>query len=248
MFRTVALIVVGALSTGTAQAQSYVPAARRSAEPREFIVRIENVSTPSTLKLSNGNTAPAPTAPVLWVVHTRNNPVFSLGQVDRGLGLEALAETGNPAILAGALQGANGIVSVGAVDTPLGDDMPGPITPGKAYEVRFSAAAGQRLTLAMMFGQSNDLFYAPKGKGIELFQENGRPVQGDITSQFVLWDAGTEVNQEPGLGADQAPRQKSADAGTPERKPITVVRDRYTYPKTGEVIRVTLTAVSDDQT
>ena len=30
------------------------------------------------------------------------------------------------------------------------------------------------------------------------------PVTGNVTSQIDLWDAGTEVNQPPGEGADQA--------------------------------------------
>jgi hypothetical protein len=54
----------------------------------------------------------------------------------------------------------------------------------------------------MMMGQSNDWFYAPAESGIDLF-ENGRGISGDITSQMVLWDAGTEVDQEPGIGSDQ---------------------------------------------
>jgi len=42
----------------------------------------------------------------------------------------------------------------------------------------------------------------PAGSGIELFK-NGTPISGDITSQIILRDAGTEVNQEPGIGPDQ---------------------------------------------
>jgi hypothetical protein len=50
-----------------------------------------------------------------------------------------------------------------------------------------------------MMGQSNDWFYGPSDSGIELFK-NGKPISGDITSQIILWNAGTEVNQEPGIG------------------------------------------------
>ena len=57
---------------------------------------------------------------------------------------------------------------------------------------------GDRLSLTTMMGQSNDWFYAPVESGIPLF-ENGNPISGDITSQIILWDAGTEVNQEPEL-------------------------------------------------
>src|SRR5919205_4287186 len=66
----------------------------------QFTVRVENVSTPQTLKLSNGTTAPAPTAPLLWTVTDNGNPLFTPGKPDRGQGLEQLAEDGNPGVLA----------------------------------------------------------------------------------------------------------------------------------------------------
>src|SRR5206468_3538220 len=56
-----------------------------------FTVRIENVSTASTLRLSNGQTAPAPNAPGLWVVHDEPDPLFTAGAKDRDQGLERLA-------------------------------------------------------------------------------------------------------------------------------------------------------------
>src|SRR5689334_16206314 len=57
----------------------------------QFTIRVENVSTPTTLKLSNGTTAPAPTAPILWTVTDEGNPLFTAGKPDRGQGLERLA-------------------------------------------------------------------------------------------------------------------------------------------------------------
>jgi hypothetical protein len=100
--------------------------------------------------------------------------------------------------------------------------------------------------IASMFGQSNDLFYAAVSEGIPLFS-GGKPIQGDITSKFALWDAGTEVNQEPGLGPDQAPRQAAPNTGQPEREPMQLVsraKDGFRYPSTGEVIRVTVRSQS----
>jgi hypothetical protein len=94
--------------------------------------------------------------------------------------------------------------------------------------------------LAFMFGQSNDLFYAPKDEGIALF-DGSRPITKDITSQLVLWDAGTEQNQEPGLGPDQAPRQKQPNTGQAEKGVVRLVKDSFTYPATGDVVRVTIT-------
>jgi len=98
-----------------------------------------------------------------------------------------------------------------------------------------------------MFGQSNDLFLAPGDRGIQLFDSKGDVMSGDITSLVGLWDAGTEVNQEPGLGPDQAPRQKAPNTGVSERKPVQLVndaKDGFTYPKVSNVLRVTITPAS----
>jgi hypothetical protein len=48
---------------------------------------------------------------------------------------------------------------------------------------------------------------------------------GDVTSQVILWDAGTELNQEPGIGADQGPRQKGANTGKAENGGVRNVKD-----------------------
>jgi hypothetical protein len=206
-----------------------------------FTVRVENVSTTSTLKLSNGMTAPAPTAPLLWTITDDGNPLFTVGQPDRGHGLERLAEDGNPGVLADYIAAnIKSIVHSGVVTVPSGDKAAGPITPGKAYEFTVMAAPGQRLTLAMMFGQSNDLFYAPDAKAIALFDAKGQPLTTDITSQLQLWDAGTEVNEEPGLGANQAPRQAAPNTGMTEKGKIVLVKDQYRYPSIREVVRVSV--------
>jgi hypothetical protein len=172
-----------------------------------FTVRIENVSAKDALKLSNGKTEPVAVAPVLYVIHTNRAPVFTSGEPDRGKGLEALAEDGSAGTLAESLKGQPGIVQVGSTDTPVGARSPGDIWPGDAFEFKVTAKPGERLTIAAMFAQSNDLFYAPREQGIALFDASGKPVAGDITSQILLWDAGTEVNEEPGLGPNQAPLQ-----------------------------------------
>jgi hypothetical protein len=214
----------------------------------QFTVRVENVSTPQTLKLSTGMTAPAPTAPILWTITDDGNPLFAAGRVDRGLGLERLAEEGNPGVLADYIkERLKAVAASGAVTTPVGDTAAGPITPGKSYEFTVSAAPGQKLTLAFMFGQSNDWFYAPGAKGIVLFDASGKPLSRDVTGELSLWDAGTEVNEEPGLGANQAPRQVAPNTGPSERKPIRLVRQlkgEYSdkAPRTADVVRVTVVA------
>ena len=96
-----------------------------------------------------------------------------------------------------------------------------------------------KLNLISMFGQSNDLFYAPRN-AIELFDSTGNPLTGDITGDLLLWDAGTEVNQAPGIGPDQAPRQKMANSGAAENGVVGAVKDSFIYPDTRAVIRVTI--------
>ena len=133
----------------------------------------------------------------------------------------------------------------GVFNTPLGASGPAPIGPGESYEFSFDAAPGSRLSFATMFVHSNDFFYAPGSMGIELY--NGvTQVTGDVTAEIKLWDAGTEINQEPGVGADQAPRQTGANTGAAD--PDNMVReapDSFTnLPDVTQVIKVTLSSTS----
>jgi hypothetical protein len=209
---------------------------------RMFTVRVENVSTNMTLHLSNGETAPAPNSPGVWAITKWGNPIFKPWRYDPGHGLEQQAEDGNPTMLANYLENDRHVKSTGVFNTPVGDDSPGPATPGKAYEFTVMASPGDRLYLSSMFGQSNDLFYSTGKFGIPMFW-GYRPRSGDVTGYFSLWDAGTEVNQEPGLGPDQAPRQSGPNTGESEHQRIHRVHDQYTYPRTNEVIKVTITPV-----
>ena len=214
-------------------------------EATTFVVRVENISKGEALSLSTGGTAPFVAAPVFWTVHTgAANPIFTGGRPEPGNGLERLAETGNPESLVKYLSATSGVVAVGANARPVGATNDGPLTPGQAYEFEITARPGDALSIAWMFGQSIDLFYS-NGRPIGLFTAAGRPVSGEMTPQVSLWDAGTEVNEEPGLGPNQAPRQKAEDAGTPERNAVVHVRDRYTYPATGTVLRLAITPKAD---
>ena len=60
----------------------------------------------------------------------------------------------------------------------------------------------------------------------------------------LLWDAGTEVNELPGIGPNQAPRQAGADTGDTENGAVRQVNDGYGYPDVDQVIRITLTPIS----
>ena len=209
----------------------------------KFTVRIENITRPDAFTASNGEKWSLAFSPGAAVVHTEAAPIFSASKKDRGLGLEAQSEDGDPSMLAKSLQDGKGIKSVVVFNTPMGGTGPGPITPGAAYEFTISAMQGDRLSLTTMMGQSNDWFYAPAESGIELFK-NGKPISGDITSEIVLWDAGTEVDQEPGIGSDQGPRQKTPNTGKAENGVVRNAKDvNYgsAYTKVSRVMRVTIT-------
>ncbi|HWB42807.1 MAG TPA: spondin domain-containing protein [Gemmatimonadales bacterium] len=222
-----------------ALALAQVAMAQGAANTTKFTVKVENISQGEVLQLSTGKTAPFVAAPTFWALHTGTaNPIFTGGQPEQGNGLEQLAETGNPEGLVKYISAVSGVAAVGANARPVGATGDGPLTPGQAYEFELSASPNQSLSLAWMFGQSNDLFYSNE-RPIALFV-GGKPVSGDMTTQLSLWDAGTEVNEEPGLGPNQAPRQKTPDAGVVESQAVVHVRDRYNYPRTGQVLRVTI--------
>ena len=148
--RTIARVALATLLAPAALAAQY-----SAGREVHFTIRVENVSTPQTLKLSNGATAPAPTAPLLWTLTDEGNPIFTAGQFDAGHGLERLAEDGNPGVLADYIaQNMKSVLRSGVVTIPVGDKAAGPILPGKAYEFNVSAAPGQRLSVAFMFGVS----------------------------------------------------------------------------------------------
>ncbi len=180
-------------------------------------------------------------APGVWaLVRGAGNPLFTSSTPDMGDGLEGLAEDGNPADLATALSSTSGILASGVFNTPVSATAPGPVTPGGAYSFSVTASPGDRLVFATMFVQSNDLFFGPGSVGVSLFS-GGRARTRDVTSQLRLWDAGTEVNQAPGLGADQAPRQASANTGADEGGVVRLVADGFHYPVVGDVLQVTVT-------
>ncbi len=260
----------------------------------DFMVTIKNVSPMDALKTSKGN-FPAPVSPGVWTISMNNEALYTLGKPDRGHGLEAIAEDGNPTMLGGyvtantgivyplspgvwavsgpdifplfkigaydygkglvaiaedgnpaslgmALKTTSGIESSGVFNTPDGASQPAPLGPGMKYTFTFSANhVDDRLSFATMFVQSNDLFYAPGDEGIRLFNKY-MPISGDITSSISLWDAGTEVNEEPGYGPNQVMRQSAPNTGITEHNPVGKVNDSFTYPSVQSIIKVTISS------
>jgi hypothetical protein len=193
-------------------------------EVTTFVIRIENIADEGGLTIL---------APGAFELNDHPVSFFNAGEADRGQGLEGLAEDGDPNFLVGTvnemMEGDMMGFAIEAFNTPTGADAPGPAGPGTAYEFVVEAHPGQYLTFATMFVQSNDWFFAPDEDSIELFDADGNPISGDITSQIYLWDAGTEVNQVPGEGSDQAPRQAGPNSGEAEGGLVSLVEDFTDY-------------------
>ena len=180
---------------------------------------------------------------------TDNDPIFPsgiayLGDADGdGVNEVALSFQGVDDSLAIYDEVWNPDAVVQVFNTPVDSAGPGPALPGAAYEFSFMAAPGQNVSFATMFVQSNDLFYGPADTGLPLFDEEGNALEGDITEDLFLWDAGTELNEVPGEGPNQAPRQAGPDTGDPDTlTTVRLVNDGLEYPANSEVISATLQA------
>lgn len=228
-FALAALLTVGVFAAN--------PGKKRTAT---FKVRIENISAAEGVPGRDGQKYPFALSPGLFYVNHKRTFFFSEGK-KAGEALEAQAEDGSPELFYKKLLTKVGSIFMGVFKVPAGGATPGPIFSGGAYEFTFTASEGMRLNLITMYGQSNDLFYAPKA-ALDLFDSNGQPLTGDITDKLLLWDAGTEQNQAPGFGDVQAPRQKEANTGTSENGVVALVKDGFDYPSVNDVLRVTVTA------
>ncbi len=237
-----------------------IKATLTASDDNMFTLRLENAS---------GGDFISPLAPGIVVLHTGVAPLFNISFPDRGQGLEALAEDGNPMPLAQSLGGVMDETdmpedeedgedtppppvmtneNVYVFNTPAGASEPGPALPGDAYEVTFSAERGQAVSFATMMVQSNDRFFAPFEYGIALYDTVGNPRSGDVTSQVYLWDAGTEIDEEPGTGPNQAIRQSAPNTGLvdPNNNVRYAVDSFGITPPTNQLIKVTLESLGND--
>lgn len=208
------------------------------ATPHAFEVTIENVS-------GNASSSTA-LSPGVYALHGADVSLFAAGMPDRGEGLARIAEDGSPAALASALAG-RGLASTGVFDVPVGADAMGPATPGGRYVFTVEAsAASPNLSFATMYGQSNDWFFSPDASGIPLVDADGRPLpERDVSDLVYVWDVGTEASQAPGMGPDQAPRQRAADVGAAEGTLAPFTDGTRGLPGAGAIARVDVASGAD---
>ena len=114
-------------------------------------------------------------------------------------------------------------LKTGSFGTKIGGSAAGPIGPGEAYRFQFTAGPHSNLAFTAMLGQSNDWFFSTPAKGIPLFQ-NGAPISGDITAQIGLFDAGTQVDEEPAVGPHTGPNRATSTDGPGAADPDPHVR------------------------
>ncbi len=198
------------------------------AKEQAFMAVVKGVTADDTLKLPGGQASKAPIAPGVYAVLRSGVTLFDPDMPAGKAGLEALAEDGNAEALIGALKGLENVRDAGM------------FIPGQPFQV--TAAPGDRLVFASMFVQSNDKFYAPDPSGIALFDSMGAPVSGDWTKSIKLWDSGTEKDEAPGLGPNQAPRQTAPNTGPEENGSVHLASDGFQYPPVDQVIQLTLSA------
>ncbi len=165
----------------------------------------------------------SPVAPVLWVLHDKKDmPIFTEGMPDYGMGLETLAETGNPGPLYESLMAAGYETGF-----QTGPNTP-PLFPGEMLSFTFEGHVGQSLSIASMLGASNDIFFSTGDEGIKL--SNGDDPK-DLTHFIELYDAGTEVNEYPGA---------QTQANTVENGNVRMLDDGMPWPDASNVIKVTI--------
>ncbi|MGH2544752.1 MAG: spondin domain-containing protein, partial [Ardenticatenaceae bacterium] len=153
-----------------------------------------------------------PLSPLFWAIHDATWQLFTPGSPDYGDGLEALAEDGIPDELVATYTGAPGTAAVGAAGSaPIltGDQIQFTVTPHASHPY---------LTLATMVVDSNDVFLAFGPGGVALLDSDGLPrpddeINADMARYLAAWDAGTEANEVPGVGPNQAPNQPAPNTG-----------------------------------
>ncbi len=216
--------------------QAFASLTIRPMQSVPFHLFIENIAT----DLPASTIVPIAFSPGVAVVHGGASPLFMQGAVEPGFGLEMLAEDGNPSAVESALSSSAGYLPH-VFGIPEGETAPGLLHPGSKYRAVVEGVPGTSLSIALMFVESNDVFVAPGPSGIPLFDTEGNPITGDVTEHFSLWDAGTELNEEPGLGANQPARQSGPNTG--QMDPDTAVRlvdDGFTYPEVSDILRVSV--------
>ena len=213
------------------------------AEPVQFNINLENISSEGDLVPSSGTPTNIMFAPGILIIHDGDFSLFESGSPAKYAGFEAMVEDGSNAGLVDDLAGEPGVIeaiSYAALDASYADS---PMLPGTKATKSSDAVPGDFITVATMFGESNDVFVA--ALAIPLFDADGVALETDATGDLTLWDAGTEVNEEPGLGENQAPRQAAPGSGVDEDANVEQITGTdaagFSYPEPDAMLSLRIT-------
>ena len=212
-----------------------------------FELIIENTSSTNSLIAQNGTPVPVFYSSAVGAIHTGETPVLYRNGVPAGtLGLEELAEDGDPGVLAESLTMTDGVSLVFLGSVPIQEGASASLlAPGQSYSILLNAESSQsRISFALSFLQGNDIFAATPEGGIPLFDETGNPVNADITSSMVLLDAGTESNEAPGLGQNQVIQQMMPGDGAQESGVVGPIADGFSYPSAPATLSVRIAPIT----
>jgi hypothetical protein len=180
-------------------------------------------------------------APALVCVHDPEIAIFTPGEPLLWPEFEALAEDGNPQDVAEALANTEGVTFTGILAHQ--DEVTyeaAASLPGDSGHLLITAPRGSVVSIAFMFGESNDAFLA-NDVPIEPIVDHVANA-GEWTASIGLWDAGTEVNEELGIGPNQAARQANPGDGEAENGVVTAIdgvdAQGFAFPATGDVLQL----------
>jgi len=224
-------------TTAVGQVVSY-PVAQQNLQGTNYsnpLALIRFTITPATLftmRLTNVGNATG-FSPVVWAVSNMRETMFTAGQA-ASPGIQAISENGNPAILAAEMQAKlyHGVLFTGVAGSSA-------INPGAFVEWTVPAILGSTFHLASMYGWSNDRFFGTPAAGTSLFTSAG-PLATSAANFIWLWDAGTAMDEPPGLGPNQARNR----GGVPRNPAVwpdesNVVKEAYAGDNDGFVYQPT---------
>ncbi len=75
----------------------------------------------------------------------------------------------------------------------------------------------------------------PPQAGIALFDDGGAALSGDFTSDLHFYDVGTEIDEEPAVGAHTGPNQATPEEGAADAVGTVRVLSATRYAQSGRV-------------
>ncbi len=126
------------------------------------LVRVENISDKDGVVAQDGTKYPFALSPGFYTLSNHKMDLFKVGK-KASPALEAQAEDGNPELFKNKFLTVLGGINIGIFNKPVGSDMASPIFRAVCSSLSFRRWKEQKLDLATMYGQSNDLFYGGEG-------------------------------------------------------------------------------------